>query len=182
MHLLLLSVLNSFCAFTVVKPSIFLFVFNSVYFTTKAKQNETSQKSGTGLRSLCNVVRFLKILVGTLRGKKASPWTFSFHSVTWRSKHWGEKNRVYLASLLDWVMSLQRIRHKKAVRHLTCRNNPICSSSSLRCSIFLLMVKLGSVELMSWRFPLVKAGFLKTESCVEFQRKHSKMFKLNKRS
>lgn len=40
---------------------------------------------------------------------------------------------------------------------LTCRKSPICSISSLRCSIFLLMVKLGSVELYSWRLPLLNA-------------------------
>lgn len=40
----------------------------------------------------------------------------------------------------------------------TCRRSPICSISSLKCSIFLLMVKLGSVELYSWRLPLVKAA------------------------
>lgn len=38
-----------------------------------------------------------------------------------------------------------------------CRNSPICSISSLKCSIFLLIVKLGSVELISWWLPLVKA-------------------------
>lgn len=42
-------------------------------------------------------------------------------------------------------------------RFLTCRKSPICSISSLKCSIFLLMVKLGSVELYSWRLPLVNA-------------------------
>lgn len=37
---------------------------------------------------------------------------------------------------------------------LTCRKSRICSISSLRCSIFLLIVKLGSVELYSWRLLL----------------------------
>lgn len=47
----------------------------------------------------------------------------------------------------------------------TCRRSPICSISSLKCSIFLLMVKLGSVELYSWRVPLVKAEIINQDRC-----------------
>ena len=57
----------------------------------------------------------------------------------------------------------------KAVRRLTCRNSPICSNSSLKCSIFLLIVKLGSVELYSWRLPRVKAENIWNGGCPEFQ-------------
>lgn len=66
------------------------------------------------------------------------------------------KSRIWQALACQWPNALCKT-HKQAMWLLTCRKSPICSISSLKCSIFLLMVKLGSFEVYSWRLPLVKA-------------------------
>lgn len=65
------------------------------------------------------------------------------------------KTQPSLALTIEADKSRGDVRAKNG---LTCRKSPICSSSSLRCSIFLLIVKLGSVDVYSWRFPLLKAA------------------------
>lgn len=63
-----------------------------------------------------------------------------------RYKQWN-KSRIWQALAMSMTQCF--VQNEKAVRLLTCRKSPICSISSLKCSIFLLMVKLGSVEVYS---------------------------------
>lgn len=85
----------------------------------------------------------------------------SINTITLESRTW------------QWLSTLFKIQRQiYSVRSLTCLKSPICSISSLKCSIFLLIVKLGSVELYSWRFPLVKAEIINQVHCSKTQITH----------
>lgn len=96
-------------------------------------------------------------------------WHMLFRSHLHRNK-----SRIWQALACQWLNALCKM-HKQAVWLLTCRKSPICSISSLKCSIFLLMVKLGSVEVYSWRPPLVKAWRINEKHSTEFQVTHSEI-------
>lgn len=127
-------------------------------------QDSTSYKPSAVVLLLYRTVRTYAIL-----------WTFHF-AVAYSLKgiKTGTKAGFWQALACEWLSALCK-RDKQAVRLLTCRKSPICSISSLKCSIFLLMVKLGSVELYSWRLPLVKAGMINKVLHSEFQVTHSEI-------